>query len=294
MSGSALNSLITWVPALALAFGVYQYRLNSQNEERKRAREKAIEAANEVAAFRREPNSDLALKLLDYQDMRIRSAGEETGSVSWTITPDKLARALRYHVDNEQHSGDNSSESREGPRGFSEMELRVRDIFDDFFTRLERIDGLISADVIDQGQLGDLFSYWLKLMGERPLSEDMTLTRFEDPQREVLWRYIRMYEFNGVVRLFARYGRADKQGIDPKVAFRAKRIYSAVDAFTNPLMRRRRSPCEPNREVNRRSRSDCVSRYMWVFHVSNVSARDRVRANGSSAEVTLTASDCCW
>jgi hypothetical protein len=222
VSDPDLKSLLTWVPALALAFGVYQYRLNSQNDERKRAREKAVEAANEVAEFRRDPNSELALKLLDYQNMQIRSVGEVSGAGSWTITPDQLVRALRYHGDDKQLSDGEPLTSNEGPGGFSEIELRVRDIFDDFFARLERIDALISADVIDQDQFGDLFSYWLKLMGEKPLPEDMNLTHFEDPQREALWRYIRLYEFNGVVRLFERYGRAAKEGADPKSAFRAK------------------------------------------------------------------------
>ncbi len=222
MSDSALNPLLTWVPALALAFGVYQYRLNSQNDERKRAREKAIEAANEVAEFRKDPASELALKLLDYEDMEIRSIGNPNSITSWIITPTAFISAIRYHGDQEKQSGEQSSTSGEGPGGFSDMELRVRDIFDEFFARLERIDALISADVIDQGQFGDLFSYWLKLMGERPLLEDMNLTHFGDPQREALWRYIRCYEFNGVVRLFARYGRADKVGVDPKAAFRPK------------------------------------------------------------------------
>ena len=87
----------------------------------------------------------------------------------------------------------------------------VRSSFDGFLIWLERIEVLISNDVIDVGDFGDLFFYWLVLLGETPQSND-GITHLGDIQRKALWDYIRGYEFNLVVRLFARYARADRAG----------------------------------------------------------------------------------
>jgi hypothetical protein len=105
---------------------------------------------------------------------------------------------------------------------FNDTELTIRDIFDRLLVRLERIESLLRAGVIGRTQFGDLFSYWFKLLAERPRAEDMGLTHFGNRRRRQLWKYIRRYEYNGVVRLFQIYGRAAPVGTDPDEAFRAK------------------------------------------------------------------------
>ena len=77
---------------------------------------------------------------------------------------------------------------------------------------LERIEVLISSDVIGVVSFGDLFSYWLVLLGEIPGTDDK-IFHLGDTEREALWDYIRGYEFNLVVRLFARYRRAGQVGV---------------------------------------------------------------------------------
>ena len=70
---------------------------------------------------------------------------------------------------------------------------------------------MIRNDVISVGGFGDLFSYWLVLLGEIPQSDDR-IAHLSNDARKALWKYIRLYEFNAVVRLFARYGRAAPVG----------------------------------------------------------------------------------
>ncbi len=95
-------------------------------------------------------------------------------------------------------------------------------------SRLERINGLIDAGVVSRGEFFDLFSYWLRLLAECPKpEEDMQLRHFGDRRRRALWEYIRGYEFNGVVRLFQKYGRAGDVGKAAKDVFVAK--YSSHD-----------------------------------------------------------------
>jgi CRISPR/Cas system-associated endonuclease/helicase Cas3 len=88
---------------------------------------------------------------------------------------------------------------------FPPDEQRNRDAFDVFLGRLERIESLIKNGVISKSNFADHFSYWLKLMDE---NKPEKLSHFSDAKRIALWNYIRDYEFNGVIKLFARFGRA--------------------------------------------------------------------------------------
>ncbi|HEX8164313.1 MAG TPA: hypothetical protein VF601_00830 [Beijerinckiaceae bacterium] len=79
----------------------------------------------------------------------------------------------------------------------------TRDVFDTLLGRLERIESLIHNRVISECDFEGYFSYWLAIMGERP-NENPDLSQFVEQKRRTLWKYIRSYQFNGVVR---RYGR---------------------------------------------------------------------------------------
>ena len=89
---------------------------------------------------------------------------------------------------------------------FSIDEQGIRDLFDTFLGRLERMEALIRKGVISPDDFQDYFSYWLEVMGEIP-PKSGNLQIFVAQKRQALWAYIRGYEFGGVIRLFERYGR---------------------------------------------------------------------------------------
>ncbi|WP_316189803.1 hypothetical protein [Bradyrhizobium sp. SZCCHNS1054] len=218
--GLNLGLLASLVPAGALALALYQYRINSLNTQRQHRREQAVEAANEMEGFR-DGAAATALKIIDYEDVPI---GVGTGPTQRTVTLDReqLILALEIHSDRAKRLNLHDWAHVEKGELFSDTERAVRDIFDTLLVRLERIEALIRARVIGQRDFGDLFSYWLKLLAEQPREEDMKLTHFGNRRRRQLWRYIREYEYNGVIRLFQIYDRAAPIGTDPDNAFHYK------------------------------------------------------------------------
>ncbi|MCP1728883.1 hypothetical protein ABIF38_008800 [Bradyrhizobium japonicum] len=215
---AGLGILLTLVPAAALGFSLYQYRINSLSSERQRMRERAIKAADEMAILRSDGDVSLALKLLDYGDVSIEVVDRSSGSKTQVnVNRQQFAQALDYHGKREKASGTQSTEDKFGP-----FEIRIRDIVDALLVYLERVDALIAAGVIDKAEFGDLFSYWLKLMAEQPLPQDSKLDHFDDVSRAALWNYIRKYEFIGVVRLFRRYDRAAVMNAASEDAFKPR------------------------------------------------------------------------
>ncbi|MCC8968922.1 hypothetical protein [Bradyrhizobium brasilense] len=218
MPDTGLGILLTLVPAVALGFSLYQYRINSLSAERERMRERAIKAADEMATLRSDGDVALALKLLDYGDVAIEVIDRYSGGrTQVNVNRQQFAQALDYHGKREKALHTQSTEDKFGP-----FEIRIRDIVDALLVYLERVDALIAAGVIDRAEFGDLFSYWLKLMAEQPLPDDSKLDHFDDASRAALWNYVRKYEFVGVVRLFRRYGRAANMDATSEVAFKPR------------------------------------------------------------------------
>ena len=58
------------------------------------------------------------------------------------------------------------------------------------------------------------------LLGEIARRDD-NIAHLSDDARRALWTYIRVYQFNGVVNLFVRYGRAAPVGTDDRFVPRA-------------------------------------------------------------------------
>lgn len=217
MPDTGLGILLTLVPAAALGFSLYQYRINSLSAERQRMRERAIRAADEMATLRNDADVALALKLLDYGDVSIEVIDRYSGiKTQVNVNRQQFAQALDYHGTREKGSDKQSKEDKFGP-----FEIRIRDIVDALLVYLERIEALIAAGVIDRAEFGDLFSYWLKLLAERPL-QDSKPDHFDDVSRAAFWNYVRKYEFIGVVRLFRRYGCAGAMNATPEDAFKPR------------------------------------------------------------------------
>jgi hypothetical protein len=219
-----------WVSILiagaGLAFGLYQYRMNSWSAEQARTREGAIKAADEIEKFHADENVSLALAIIDYGAMQIPIPDPATGRM--TSVPFIFRKALEHHT---TRSPPGASDEAEKSERFRPEELRLRAVMDQFLLRLERIESLIAKGVIPSKDFGDLFEYWLELIGERPRDIDQ-LTHFSDGRRRALWSYIRQYRFNGVVRLFARYARAARVGIAPDEAFVRRILPQRESALT--------------------------------------------------------------
>ncbi|ESW67188.1 hypothetical protein ACYG9R_17815 [Mesorhizobium sp. RSR565B] len=211
--GTALGLVATLAGA---GWAVFQYWQNSRDQRAERARTNAVTAANEIEMFHNDTAVQSAMSMIDYCE--VPDTGT-SGTAPLFVNPTLFAFALRNHADGIVSLTSNPGAEKSDL--FTISERRIRDLIDAFLGRLERIDNLIAKGVIDKDDFERLFFYWLQLMGEVPLKED-TLAHFDDVRRRALWRFIRTYRFDGVVRLFERYGRAACVATDPEIAFKSR------------------------------------------------------------------------
>ena len=191
------TNLAALIAAASAAGALWQYRRNSIRLKNDIAQRQAVTAFQETLAFLSDEHVQRALSDLDYAE------------------PTTM-RALRLHA---------ATYETDPTAGFSNEEKEARDDVDQLLTRLEMIDFLIERNVIAQGDFENQFAYWLELLGEipaRPPRPADTLVHFSDANRSALWTYIRTYRFLGVVRLFARYGRASMVEGLPEALFIAR------------------------------------------------------------------------
>ncbi|KAA0694374.1 hypothetical protein DTW90_23890 [Neorhizobium sp. P12A] len=191
-------------------FGLWQY-YRTNTETRARA------AADEFERFNGDEAVRTALRVIDWYSGTITVVDEIGTKHKREYTPLDFHLALRPHskrrCDVRQYvaSEDKFRADREN-RGlpfddyFSYTELYLREVFDLFLGRLERIEMLIECGVIGKENFGDVFSYWLYVIGDEKKSGD-ELDNFSNAKRETLIEYLKYYQFRGVLRLFARYGK---------------------------------------------------------------------------------------
>jgi hypothetical protein len=189
------------------ATGLIQYRSNSRKAN-------ALRAAEEMDYFHEDKFILTAERLLDYEISQI--AFEKTSGLIEEI----IVQKIDFHLALRHHSVARKDVPGYEPRSdgfleqlktrdfdpqyvFSSRENYIRDVFDRFLGRLERIEALISDGVISAENFADHFSYWIKLIGDA----DTSLAPFDADKRTTLIKYINGYEFHGVIRLFARYGK---------------------------------------------------------------------------------------
>lgn len=185
--------------------GLLQYMFNSR-------RANAARAAEEIESIYREKYILTAEKLLDYPLCKI-GYERPSGQIE-EIVVDELGfhLALRHHTVRRcevpgydpQKDGFLARVSAPGvdPQYlFSGREHFIRDVFDRFFGRLERIEALISARVITASDFRDHFSYWITVIGD----PHAPVSPLSAAKRATLIDYIVRYDFKGVIRLFARY-----------------------------------------------------------------------------------------
>lgn len=165
--------------AVAFIVGLLQYR-------RTQRWKRAEWVAAEMDAFFGDPKNQAALKMIDWGARRVelypdRESREERFVI---VTDNRLAKALEDH--------------EQRPDGFSEDEATIRDIFDHFLDRLERIHSFVEAGLVRIADVAPYLRYWaVDIMGAEE----------GDPQVERLVQlrhYIHHYRYTGVEALLRR------------------------------------------------------------------------------------------
>ena len=205
----AKDSLADWVGVGIAFFGIasamVQYAINSR-------RGRAIKAADEIEALNNDESAKAILRLIDWESAHI-SIRDEAGTLKVLyVDRQTFLLAIRHHsqrrdqIANYRKADDKLADK---PTAFTNEEERLRDMLDRFLGRLERIESLIENDVIKRNDFEHYFCYWLRLVDENSTSPS---SNFHSEKRLALWAYIRRYEFDGVVKLFARFGKTKVQG----------------------------------------------------------------------------------
>jgi hypothetical protein len=207
--------------AAGLAFGLYQYRMNSQEARQARRRERAVMAVKFMKEFYEDTNVSFAMQLLDHGRAELTGIGQ-------VIAADLPAALARHWINSPDELKDDAT--KKGP--FTVKDRAIRSAFDGFLVQLESIEHLIVNGVIGSRNFGELFSYWLILLGEIARPDD-SIAHLSDDARRALWTYIRVYQFNGVVNLFARYGRAGPIGTNDRFVPRATTKITLEQSFVS-------------------------------------------------------------
>ena len=178
--------------ALAFIVGLLQYR-STQRWKR------AEWVAAEMDAFFQDPKIQAALRMIDWGARRVelypdRKPREDRFVV---VTDDRLAEALEAH------------ERR--PGGFSEDEVTIRDVFDYFLDRLERIQSFVEAGLVRISDVSPYLRYWaVDILGAQP----------GDPKVERLVQlraYIHRYRYTGVHTLLTKLARGRPLNVEDQV-----------------------------------------------------------------------------
>lgn len=164
--------------ATAFLIGLVQYR--------KAQRWKRVEwIAKEMDAFFGDGKVALALRMIDWGARRIELYPSRTNEADRfvVVRDDDLAKALRHH--------------RVAEDGFTEDEAAIRDLFDHFLDRLERIHSFVQAGLLTYEDVKPYLSYWAvhiiaARVGDKKVDRIVQLRRF-----------IRAYGYEGVQKLFS-------------------------------------------------------------------------------------------
>lgn len=132
--------------------------------------------------FKNHPHTILATRMLDWQRPFAIGEGANGQQLEFKSTSSELMSALR---------------SDGGDVNFSETEVRVREIFDDFLTELEMLNSYITSGLLKMEDISPFLGYWADIIkrGEgihrQPVSDQLML-------------YIKNYKYRGVEQLLAQ------------------------------------------------------------------------------------------
>lgn len=181
MSASEWIALIGVVSGLfAFGVGLFQYRSVQKWK-------KAEFVANEISDFKSQVSVKSVMKMLDWSERDIVLFPErdktEDQIVSYTDT--LLKSALTIHP------------LYEAPN-YTLEEIRIRDMFDEFFDYLSKFEHFIQAGLVTSADFQPYLRYWIKRIGESSGWKRSDVI-------ETIWIYIDFYGFPSVQSLFKRY-----------------------------------------------------------------------------------------
>lgn len=182
----------------AFVVGLLQYRKSQRWKQ-------AEWVAQEMQSFFGDRSVNSALQMMDWSCRRVELFPDSQNPANRFVVvgDDDLARALALHSDR--------------PEGFTEVEAALRDLFDHFLDRLERINSFVDGRLVSLRDVRPYLDYWADKVVRAKVG-DSSVDRLVQ-----LRRYIRYYEYAGVEDLFERLcgrefpesERTDKRGPSP-------------------------------------------------------------------------------
>lgn len=185
ITGEILNAITIVGAGVAFFVGLFQYR--------KAQRWKKSEwVAQEMQSFFGDHTVNCALKMLDWGNRSIELYPHRESEKDRFVFVDDhfLADALSWH-------------KKHGP--FTDVQIILRDVFDHFLDRLERINSFVETKLISIDDLRPYLVYF---------AENIMFAAENDPEvnRLVkLRKYIEYYRFNGVDSLFKKLCKCNSQ-----------------------------------------------------------------------------------
>lgn len=167
----------------ATAFGLYKAYIEFRNAQRWK---KAEFLAKEAKDFFSDLNVTRALKFLDYREHDIVVLGSELpnkGTIHFN--QDLLLKSWAVDKPIDQ---------------FSPEELLIRNIFDEFLTKLSYFNYYLDTNLITLNDLRPYLGYWVNIIGN-PQSGKRSNTVLRQ-----IWKFIEYYEYNAVASLVKKFG----------------------------------------------------------------------------------------
>ncbi len=180
LDSSTLALLGVFGGIVAFSVGLWQYH--------KAQRWKVLEfVANEIKDFEQQPSACNAMLMLDYEGMRIELFPKDDKVVDRYVAVDEALIVQSLVV--KQH------------RAFTDVEVAIRDIFDEFFGHLERFDQYIESGLVGYRDFHPYLRYWLGILTEA--RSGLKSQRLVGAVRE----FLIAFEYDGAIRLLDRYRR---------------------------------------------------------------------------------------
>ncbi|MDA0867045.1 MAG: hypothetical protein O2890_11635, partial [Cyanobacteria bacterium] len=207
-----LIGLALLVVARAATLGMFQYGRHCRWRQ-------LNELQSLVEDFRNQPEVQKVLNILDYEEYRLFDLTLPNGKVvRFEASDERMKRALRSHGQmvktrlglNQIHQIRSQAGKMDDPTGqvferyASEefpIELALRDWFDCFLMGLEKFETSIQAGLIGPQDLKPFVIYWIQLISDRKFRREGGSGFYDQ-----LFHYIYWAGYDGVQRLFERYG----------------------------------------------------------------------------------------
>lgn len=146
--------------------------------------------AKEIKEFQNDFDIKRAMILLDWncKELDLRP-NEIEGKTKFIFTDDLLKSALQTH---------------RNITTFSLEEVVIKGILDSFFDRLTLFNNYIETELISVNDIKPYLIYWIKILA------DPENGRKPKEIRILIWKYLKEYEYNGVIEFYHKLGFEDR------------------------------------------------------------------------------------